>query len=81
MMVEDFGAKINVQNEQGTTPLFHAVSVGRRKIVDYLVSKGADVNLSKEGGWKPIHAACYNEFPKLTAYLVGKGTPLRLFLP
>lgn len=63
-------------NEQGTTPIFHAVSAGRRSITEYLVEKGADVDLSKEGGWKPIHAATYNEFEKLTNFLVDKGADL-----
>ncbi len=57
-------------NEQGTTPLFHAVWAGKRSIAQYLAEHGADINLSKEGGWKPIHASTYNAFEKMTTYLV-----------
>ena len=74
--VSDFNAKINVLNESGTTPLFHAVSAGRRSIATFLVEKGADVNLSGENSWKPVHAACYNEFPKLLEFLVDKKANL-----
>lgn len=40
IMVEDFKAKVNVLNQQGTTPIFHATIGGRRKIVDYLFNNG-----------------------------------------
>lgn len=70
------GAKVNVLNERGNTPLFQAVAGGRRTIASYLVEKGANVNLSKEGAWKPIHAATYNEFPKLTKFLCENGADL-----
>mgnify|MGYP005865830627 CR=1 FL=1 len=39
-MVDDFKAELNVLNEQGTTPLFHAVSAGRRTIAEFLVDRG-----------------------------------------
>jgi len=76
IMVEDFKAKVNVLNQQGTTPIFHATIGGRRKIVDYLFNNGADINLSSQGGWKPIHASCYMEFPKLTTFLVNNRASL-----
>lgn len=91
-MVDDFGAAVNVLNEQGTSPLFHSVSAGRRTVADFLVDRGitlswrflcsritlgADVDLTKdEGGWRPIHAACYNEFEKLTNFLIEHGAGL-----
>jgi len=71
-----YNAQINISNEQGTTPLFAAVSTGRKGIAEFLIDKGADVDLGKEGGWKPIHAATYNEFEKLTTLLVEKGAAL-----
>jgi hypothetical protein len=39
-MVEEFHATIDILNEQGTTPLFHSVSAGRRTVADYLVQHG-----------------------------------------
>jgi len=77
-MVNDFHAQVNVCNQQGTTPLFHAVSSGKRAIAEFLVSKDADVDLSEpaKDGWKPIHAAAYNEFNKLTHFLVEKQAQL-----
>lgn len=44
-MVQDFKASVNTLNDQGTTPLFHAVSEGKRSIADFLVEHGKIFNI------------------------------------
>jgi len=67
---------INLQSKQGTTPLFHAASSGRKSLVEYLIKLGADKELSKERGWKPIHIACYNDHYRVARLLVENGVDL-----
>jgi len=76
-MVDNQGAKVNVQNIQGTTPLFHACQAGSKRIVQFLIEHGADPNLGREGGWKPIHITIAKAFPRLCRLLAESGANVR----
>ncbi|XP_042326683.1 ankyrin repeat domain-containing protein 53 isoform X2 [Sceloporus undulatus] len=59
------GAKVNVQNQSGVTPLHKAASEGSEKCVQVLIDAGADVHAKDIEGQKPIdlsrtwgHRAC-----------------------
>ena len=41
-LVETWGARVNLQDEQGTTPLLAASIKGRHRIVSYLLQAGSD---------------------------------------
>ncbi len=40
----DLGANVNVQDNNGTTPLMHAVEYNRPEILRLLIARGADIN-------------------------------------
>lgn len=45
------GANINIQDNQGYTPLIYATIEGYEEIVKYLLSKGADVSKKTSSGY------------------------------
>ena len=48
------GKNIDVSDEDGTTGLFHALSMGLFDIVRFLVSHGADINRQRDDGYTPL---------------------------
>lgn len=53
------GVNVNVQDdENGTTPLIHAIQNYNFKIAIYLIQSGANVNLPNRSGLSPLHMAC-----------------------
>ncbi len=63
------GAKVNIQNLAGWTPLHLAVNKGREETVKTLLDKQADPNLATNNGAVPMHRA-----------VAGYGTIARLLL-
>jgi ankyrin repeat protein len=52
------GAKLNIRNGEGLTPLHCAVISGQEMIVELLISKGANVDVNTSGLGTPLHFAC-----------------------
>ena len=50
-------ALLNMPDEDGRTPLHHAVRVGNVDVIKFLVEMGADVNAFDEKGRAPLHEA------------------------
>jgi len=53
-LVEECGANVNYQNEEGLTPLAAAAREGHRHIVKYLLEQGAKPNLDAPEWAKPL---------------------------
>ena len=49
------GADVNARDNQGNTPLHHAVRKGDMKAIQSLLQAGADVNATNEKGETPLH--------------------------
>lgn len=56
-LATEYKAQVNVQSNQGTTPLYHACEGGRYSITKTLLEAGADTELGQKDSWKPIHGA------------------------
>lgn len=67
------GANLNVQVEEGLTPLIVATGKGYFQIVEYFVSKGANVNLKNNAGISPLHFASAKGHIQIVKLLLAKG--------
>ena len=59
------GADINITNENGWSPLFHAVHYNQKEVVRFLLENGADTNLEDHLGRKPFQLVEDAEMAKL----------------
>ena len=50
-----YGTKVNVQVNDGKTPLHWAVILGNENLVRLLLQHNADVNIQDTGGYTPLH--------------------------
>jgi len=73
VLVEEAKANIDVQTEDGTTPLITGVQWGFKEIVQYLLEKGANVNLCKYNGSSPIIVAVRHRHSELIPSLAAAG--------
>ena len=72
------GAKVNVINNEGLTPLHIAAKNGYLKIAEILVSKSASVNVKDNEEQSPLDYALYSigypeGHPEIVSFLREKG--------
>ena len=67
------GAKVNVADWFGWTPLMYASYNGRTHLAKLLISKGADVNAKSNVGWTPLMYAAYKGRADIGKLLIEKG--------
>lgn len=72
-----YKAEVDVENEDGETPLFRAVRAEKFEVVKLLNERGADVNkLNSKNGSTPLHVACncyYKTEFKIMYFLIDNG--------
>src|SRR4051812_653412 len=61
---------VNVKDDDGWTPLHHAVCGGNLEISNYLLNNGADVNAQTMNGKTPLHIAIYRSDYKIIKCLL-----------
>ena len=87
----DSSADVNIQNENGYTPLMAAAHDGRLECIELLIESGADVNMQDESGFTALTNAVQHSNEHTVKLLISKGadvnhrtkasfTPL-MFLP
>jgi len=52
------GAKVNLQNKNGDTPIHIACEQGNEDVVLMLIATGANINVKNKMGNTPLHNAC-----------------------
>ncbi len=55
----DAGADLDVQGDNGETPLIAAIIEGHELVATLLIDRGADIQARTKGGFTPLHAAAY----------------------
>eukprot|EP01119_Soliformovum_irregulare_P009826 TRINITY_DN2367_c0_g1_i2.p1 TRINITY_DN2367_c0_g1~~TRINITY_DN2367_c0_g1_i2.p1 ORF type:complete len:894 (+),score=334.19 TRINITY_DN2367_c0_g1_i2:3904-6585(+) len=74
----EIGADINVQNENGWTPLHAASDQGHEHVVRKLVESGCTINILNENGVSPLYLAVARGRRAIAKYLVEKGANVNL---
>ncbi|UNF62747.1 ankyrin repeat domain-containing protein [Spiroplasma poulsonii] len=67
------GADVNLQDENGRTPLFVATSINNPEMVQLLLDNGADINLQNKNGITPLNFAVIKKNLKMVQLLLDKG--------
>ena len=68
------GGNVEVADEGGFTPLFHAVREGHLGVAKLLVEEGgADVGVTGKYGQNVLHMACANGGVDVVEYVLGQG--------
>lgn len=63
------GAKLDVIQEEGCTPLYNAVHRNKTELVAYLCERGADQAIQTKAGWTPLFCAAVGGDIKIVEYL------------
>jgi len=70
------GARVNVIDDTGTTPLHWAVFGGHQDVTKALIAQGALVNVPDVDGFTPLDTASQKGFTKLVQLLIKEGANL-----
>ena len=71
-LIDQGGADLNMQTQDGTTALIFAASNGHLKIVTLLVNNGAETNLVDKFGATALMYACEKGFFEIVKILIQK---------
>ncbi len=66
-------ADVNVQDDEGWTPLHVAARDGHVDVCRMLIEAGAPVDAQVDDGWTPLHFAAYNDEMEVCELLVASG--------
>lgn len=70
---------MQVKDEDGATPLFHAAFWTHVDVAKDLIAGGADVNAQRSSdGFTPLHVAVKNNQPRMTDLLVQEMADLHI---
>lgn len=72
-MGHDNGVSIDLQNEQGWSPLSFAVAYNSPNAVNVFLQYGANVNEAENDGWTPLHFAAFHGLDDIATTLLSKG--------
>ena len=64
---------LNIQDNDGWTPLMYGAKSGSSAVVKYLLQKGADPNVSQTTGFTALYLAAQEEHPSICHLLLEAG--------
>ncbi|MHC9540507.1 MAG: ankyrin repeat domain-containing protein [Vulcanimicrobiota bacterium] len=67
------GARINIKNNSGFTPLHIVSASGKAELVQLLISGGADVNAENRDGFTALHGAAGKGYVDVAGLLISSG--------
>ena len=76
--MREYQGNINVQDQNGLTPLITACEQGDHKLVKQVIKKGAYVDLQAEDGWTPLLMACREGHTDITKTLIKNYASVNL---
>ena len=62
MIFAELSRDVNVQDEDGWTPLMFAAKSGSAAVVQYLLQRGAKPNLRQASAWRALRSSGIAEF-------------------
>ena len=69
---------VDVQSEDGTTPLLLSIGLENEEFALYFIEAGADVNLADKDGNRPIHLAAYFGLSKVVSALLEQNAKVKV---
>ena len=74
---------VNVQDLEmgdraGATLLWHAASLNRKKLVEWLVANGANINTQDENDFSALHIATQEKHTDMVLYLLRNGANVNI---
>jgi ankyrin repeat protein len=73
----DAGADLDVQGDNGETPLIAAIIEGHELVATLLIDRGADIQARNKGGFTPLHAAAYVNAVEIAEQLLSRGADVK----
>jgi len=70
------GAKIDVEEQSGSTPLHWAAFDGHLPVVQALIAAGANINAQDLYHWTPLHWAAFNGHTNVAQALITAGADI-----
>ena len=67
------GAKPNMPDKDGWTPLYWATQHANREVMQVLIERGADPDLGNSSGWTPLHWAAFHGNKAVMQLLLDRG--------
>ena len=77
----EHGAAVNVQSQNGFTPLYMAAQENHDGVVRFLLTSGANQSLATEDGFTPLAVALQQGHDKVVAVLLENDTRGKVRLP
>jgi ankyrin repeat protein len=72
-LITKYGARVDVANKNGASPLHGAALLGRHQLLDALLERGAPVNARDESHITPLHGAVMGGHASAVARLLAAG--------
>ena len=77
--LEVIGGNLNQVDEEGLTPIHHAVKEEDIEAVEFLIEVGAEVDVSDQDGKTPLHYSSENGLSEISEVLLGAGASVEAF--